>query len=74
MIALRKAMKSAGVTFDKRLAVEGEHTLDGGSIGMEILLNLPKPPTAVLCCNDVAAIGALKALGKEACRPEKISR
>jgi LacI family transcriptional regulator len=62
--ALRKAMKSAGVTFDKGLVVEGEHTLDGGSIGMEILLNSPKPPTAVLCCNDVAAIGALKALGK----------
>jgi DNA-binding LacI/PurR family transcriptional regulator len=26
------------------------------------LLNLPKPPTAVMCCNDVAAIGALKTL------------
>jgi LacI family transcriptional regulator len=62
--AFRKAMKSAGVVFDKGLVVEGEHTLDGGAIGMEILLNLPKPPTAVLCCNDVAAIGALKALGK----------
>jgi DNA-binding LacI/PurR family transcriptional regulator len=29
---------------------------------MASLLNLPKPPTAVLCCNDVAAIGALKTL------------
>jgi LacI family transcriptional regulator len=25
-------------------------------------LNLPKPPTALLCCNDVAAVGALKTL------------
>ena len=29
---------------------------------MNMLLNLPKPPTAVMCCNDVAAVGALKTL------------
>lgn len=62
--ALRKAMKGSGIVFDKGLVVEGEHTWEGGAIGMDILLNLPKPPTAVLCCNDVAAIGALKALGR----------
>ena len=35
---------------------------DGGAMGIADLLNLPKPPTAVMCCNDVAAIGALKTL------------
>ena len=29
---------------------------------MAKLLALPKPPTAVMCCNDMAAIGALKTL------------
>jgi len=29
---------------------------------MGTLLSLPKPPTAVLCCNDVAAVGALKTI------------
>lgn len=60
--ALRKAMKIAGVNFDKDLVAECDHTWDGGALGMSTLLNLPKPPTAVMCCNDVAAVGALKTL------------
>jgi LacI family transcriptional regulator len=60
--AFRKAMRSVGVAFDKGLVAEFDHTWDGGALGMASLLNLPKPPTAVLCCNDVAAIGALKTL------------
>lgn len=60
--AFRKAIKAAGLTLDKELVVECAHTWDGGAQGISDLLNLPKPPTAVLCCNDVAAIGALKTL------------
>jgi LacI family transcriptional regulator len=60
--ALRKAMRAAGVPLDKELVAECNHTLEGGAQGMAKLLNLPKPPTAVMCCNDMAAIGALKTL------------
>ncbi len=60
--ALRKAMKLAGIPFDRELLAECDHTLEGGAQGMANLLNLPKPPTAVLCCNDIAAVGALKTL------------
>jgi DNA-binding LacI/PurR family transcriptional regulator len=60
--AFRKAMKSAGINFNKEIVAECDHTLEGGAQGMANLLNLPKPPTAVLCCNDMAAIGALKTL------------
>lgn len=60
--AFRKALKTSGLPFDKELVAECDHTLEGGAMGMAILLNLPKPPTAVLSCNDVAAIGALKTL------------
>lgn len=63
--ALRKALKAAGIAFDRGLVAEGDHTWDGGAIGMEMLLNLPHPPTAVLCCNDVAAIGAMTALDRK---------
>ena len=64
--AFRKAIKGTGILFDKDLVAECDHTWDGGALGMTSLLNLPKPPTAVLCCNDVAAIGALKTLhGKD---------
>ena len=60
--ALRKAMRSANVPLDKELVAECNHTLEGGAEGIAKLLNLPKPPTAVMCCNDMAAIGALKTL------------
>lgn len=60
--AFRKALRGAKITFEKELVVECDHTWDGGAHGIANLLNLPKPPTAVLCCNDVAAIGALKTL------------
>lgn len=60
--SLRKAMKISGAAFDKDLVAECDHTWDGGAEGMATLLNLPKPPTAVLCCNDAAAVGALKTL------------
>jgi DNA-binding LacI/PurR family transcriptional regulator len=61
--ALRKALKVVGVPFDKELMAECDHTWDGGAAGISTLLNVPKPPTAILCCNDVAAVGALKTLG-----------
>jgi Transcriptional regulators len=60
--ALRKAMRLSGVTFDKEIIAECDHTLEGGAHGMATLLSLPNPPTAVLCCNDMAALGALKTL------------
>lgn len=63
--SLRKAMKLAKIHFDKDLVAECDHTWDGGAQGMGILLNLPKPPTAVMCCNDVAAVGALKTLASK---------
>lgn len=66
--AMRKGLKAAGINFDKELVAECDHTLEGGALGIANLLNLPKPPTAVLCCNDVAAIGALKTLGTRGLR------
>ena len=60
--AVRKAIKGAGLALEKELFVECPHTWEGGAQGVADLLNLAKRPTAVMCCNDVAAIGALKTL------------
>jgi DNA-binding LacI/PurR family transcriptional regulator len=59
---VRKAMRGEGIPFDKELVAECDHTFEGGALGMASILKLPKPPTAVMCCNDAAAIGALKTL------------
>jgi LacI family transcriptional regulator len=60
--ALRRAVKGVGLTLPREMVAECDHTWTGGAQGILSLLNLPKPPTAILCCNDVAAIGAMKAL------------
>lgn len=66
--AFRKALQSAHVKFYKELVAECDHTWDGGATGIANLLNSPNPPTAVMCCNDVAAIGALKTLSARGLR------
>jgi DNA-binding LacI/PurR family transcriptional regulator len=60
--AVRQAIEEAGLDLDEELFVECPHTWEGGAIGVSELLNLCEPPTALMCCNDVAAIGAMKAL------------
>lgn len=60
--AFRKALQHARAKFYKELVAECDHTWDGGAAGIANLLNSPNPPTAVMCCNDVAAIGALRTL------------
>lgn len=67
--ALRRAMRLAGIPIDDGLVAACHHTLEGGAEGMASLLNLPNPPTAVICCNDVAAVGALKTLRMRGLEP-----
>jgi LacI family transcriptional regulator len=42
--------------------VEGDHTLEGGRDAMLKMLALPDYPTAVICSNDMTAIGVQHAL------------
>ncbi|HZU09739.1 MAG TPA: LacI family DNA-binding transcriptional regulator [Pseudacidobacterium sp.] len=54
--------------------LEGNHTLEGGMKAMELLLQQKELPTAVMCSNDMTAIGALRVLAKAGLRvPEDIS-
>jgi LacI family transcriptional regulator len=53
---------------------EGNHTMEGGITAMERLIALPELPTAVMCSNDMTAIGALHALYRTTHKvPEDIS-
>ena len=42
------------------LIVEGGHTLEGGMSALTKLMDLHSPPTAVLCSNDMSAIGVMR--------------
>ena len=41
--------------------IETPYSIDNGASALDHLLSRPKPPTAILCGNDVLAIGALRA-------------
>jgi DNA-binding LacI/PurR family transcriptional regulator len=57
--AFKKAMDEIGLDAQKGLVVEGDHTLEGGVKAMQSLLALPNRPTAVLCSNDMTALGVM---------------
>ena len=61
--AFQRAMHDVGLELNETLVVECAHSYEGGAAGATGLLDMADPPTAVVCCNDVAAIGALKLLG-----------
>jgi LacI family transcriptional regulator len=55
----RSALTAAGHELDSRYVVHTEFSRAGGADGMQRLLELADPPDAVVCANDMMAIGAL---------------
>ena len=65
-------MEEAGLP--TRLVFEGSHTLESGIAAMHSFLAAAHPPTAIMCSNDMTAIGVMHALhGKGLCAPEDMS-
>jgi DNA-binding LacI/PurR family transcriptional regulator len=72
--AFQAAMKKAKLATPAALLVIGDHTLDRGTAAAERLLRLASPPTAILCSNDLSAIGAMHAIAAAGLRvPQDVS-
>jgi LacI family transcriptional regulator len=70
----RAAMHASRLPIQKKWVIECDHTLKGGVAGFEQLLELPAPPTAIVCSNDMTAIGVLRAAYMKRLRvPEDLS-
>lgn len=70
----RAALAAAGMAADLDLVVRTTISRDGGESGMSLLLALPEPPDAVVCTNDVVAIGAIDATRQRGLRiPEDLA-
>ena len=61
----RQALQAQDLPWDKALMVHGNFRCRGGYDAMYKLLALDPPPTAVLACNDMMAMGAICAASKK---------
>jgi LacI family transcriptional regulator len=60
----RKALAEAGIEPDPRWIATADPNRAGGFAAMNALLALDPRPTAAVCYNDIAAFGAIAALGE----------
>ena len=67
------SLTECGLAANPAWIVEGDHTMEGGIVSMERLL-AGKMPTAVMCSNDMTAIGVLHKLYRAGLRvPDDLS-
>jgi LacI family transcriptional regulator len=65
------AIETNGLPLDSNLIQIAEFSDDGGEIAANMLLDLPHPPTAIVCASDAMAIGALAAIRERGLAPGK---
>jgi LacI family transcriptional regulator, galactose operon repressor len=58
--AFLRSMQEIGLRADSQLIIEGDHTLEGGEKAFSALRGLRSRPTAILCSNDMTAIGVMR--------------
>jgi DNA-binding LacI/PurR family transcriptional regulator len=70
-----QALVNSGISPDQSLVFVGDHNwLEVGWQGLEYLLKLPRPPTAVFCFNDLIAFGVIGAVHAAGLRvPDRLS-
>lgn len=57
--AFLHAMQEIGMPVERSLVMEANHTVEGGERVFEEMLSFALPPTAVLCSNDLTAMGVM---------------
>jgi LacI family transcriptional regulator len=65
MKGFREGLQRQGVPLDESLILIGDLTQRSGYSQGKALFSLPNPPTAVVACNDLMAIGAMSAAYKK---------
>jgi DNA-binding LacI/PurR family transcriptional regulator len=73
-LAFSKSLAECAIVADPAWIVEGDHTMEGGIDAMDRLLKSKHMPTAVMCSNDMTAIGVLHKLYRAGLRvPDDLS-
>src|SRR6202043_3440444 len=58
--AFEGAMQEIGLEVPAEMIVEGDHRMEGGMRALVQLAGLPARPTAILCSNDMTAVGVMR--------------
>ena len=56
------SLNKYGIAEESGLIYEGDYSYESGAKGVEHMLSLATPPSAIVCANDSMAIGAVKAI------------
>lgn len=62
LVGFRRAMQEAGLEVPEPYVQDGDFTRMSGSIIVMRLLGLPTPPTALVCADDLIALGCMEGL------------
>jgi DNA-binding LacI/PurR family transcriptional regulator len=58
--AFEESLREIGIRPDPELMIEGDHTMEGGIKALAHLAKQKPLPTAVMCSNDLTAIGVIR--------------
>jgi LacI family transcriptional regulator len=71
---VQESLMLAGIPFSDNCVVERPYSIEGGRDGLSLLLTRKPLPTAIICGNDILAVGALyEARARHIEVPEKLS-
>ena len=68
ILGYRRALAERGIAFDPTLLRTGDYTAAAGMRESLALLRLPEPPTAIFACNDLMAMGVMRAVQERGLR------
>src|SRR6516225_12050864 len=58
--AFEESVREIGMRVEPDYVVEGDHTMEGGMTAFKRLASLRSQPTAIMCSNDLTAIGVMR--------------
>lgn len=61
VIGYHEALEEHGISIDESLILQGDFHFKSGYDRTQEMLNMKRAPTAIFCCNDLMAIGAMRA-------------